>query len=304
MTTIGEALRAAAERLAPSPTARAEAEELVGRLLGMRRADLYLDPRRSLDDSQRDRLEDWLSRREAGEPVQYITGRVAFRALDLAVDPSVLIPRPETEVLVETVLETVRAEAGRWPQPRVLDLGTGSGAIALSIAAEAPETRVTAVERSEAALAIARRNAKALGLADRVRFLDGDWFDAVDPDERFEAVVSNPPYIALSEREGLPLDVREHEPHEALFSGDEGLEATREIIDRAPLHLVAGGLLAIELSESRAAEVLAWLEGSHDWSRAEVRNDLAGRPRVLLAWRERGPAIAPAQWGEDPGHSG
>lgn len=111
-------------------------------------------------------------------------------------------------------------------------------------------------------------------------------------------MVSNPPYIAESEADALPADVREWEPESALFSGADGLEALREIVDDAPRHLVAGGLLALELDETRAREVAAWLEGAHDWASVELRDDLAGRPRVLLARRERGPAIAPAQWGE------
>ena len=297
--TIGQVLEAAAERLAPSPTARADAEELVGRLLGRKRAELYLERATPLDASAERRLEAWISRRLAGDPVQYITGRAAFRGLDLEVSPAVLIPRPETEVLVEVALEALRAEAGRWPSPRVLDLGTGSGAIALAIAAEYPAARVTAVERSPAALEIAHRNAEALGLAGRVRFVEGYWFDAPDADERFEMVVSNPPYVSPAERDELPADVRDHEPAEALFSGEDGLEDTREILDRAPRHLVAAGRLLLELSERRAAEVAAWLEGSRDWAEVAVRNDLAGKPRILVAIRERGPAIAPAQWIEE-----
>src|SRR5262249_35998462 len=153
-----------------------------------------------------------------------------------------------------------------------------------------------ATDAGEAALDVARRNAAALGLEPRVRFQLGDWFAAVDPDERFEVVVSNPPYIATTEASLLPVDVREHEPREALSSGQVGLEGLRDIVDSAPRHLVTGGLLALELDETRASEVAGWLEGAHDWSGVRLENDLAGRPRVLLATRERGPAIAPAQW--------
>ena len=297
--TMGEALALAIDRLGASESARAAAEELLGRLLGLRRSDIYLERGRTLAPGEWARLEAWLGRRAAGEPVQYITGRAAFRGLDLEVDPSVLIPRPETEGLVEAVLEMLRAEAVRWPQPRVLDLGTGSGAIALAIASEFPSAEVTATDTSEDALRVARRNAAALGLETRVRFSPGDWFDAVDSDERFEAVVSNPPYIATGEWDYLPEDVRAFEPQGALFSGSSGLDALREIVDEAPRHLVAGGLLALELAEMRAEAVAGWLEGARDWGGVTLLDDLAGRPRVLLARRERGPAIAPAQWEEE-----
>jgi len=300
-TTLGQALEAAAARLAPrSEHARTDAEELLGRLLGLGRSRLYLDRERALSDDEASTLERWVSRRVAGEPIQYITGRAAFRELDLAVTPAVLIPRPETEILVEAVLGTLRRERGRWPRPRVLDLGTGSGAIALAIASENPDARVTATDLSGAALERARVNAESLGLAPRVRFERGDWFDAVAPDERFEAVVANPPYIAESERGVLPSDVRDHEPALALYAGESGLEALRTIVDEAPLHLVAEGLLALELADTRALTVRDWLEGSRDWREVALRNDLAGKPRVLCARREAGPAIAPAQWPEDP----
>ena len=149
------------------------------------------------------------------------------------------------------------------------------------------------------ALAVARANVDASGLAGRVRPRLGEWFDAVPADERFEVVVSNPPYIAEEERATLEPQVREFEPERALFSAGGGLEALREIIEEAPRHLVAGGLLALELAEMRAREVSGWLEGARDWQGVALRDDLAGRPRVLLARRERGPAIAPAQWNEE-----
>ena len=298
--TVADALESTVSRLAGNtPSPRAEAEELLGRLLGLNRPQLYLDRGRALTGEQSARLDAWVSRRLGGEPVQYVTGRAAFRGLDLTVSTAVLIPRTETEQLVEAVIERLRSEAGRWPDPRVLDLGTGSGAIALAIAQEWPRSLVTATDLSPAALEIARANAAALGLAERVRLVAGHWFDAVGPDERFELVVANPPYIATEEAPQLPRDVRDHEPGPALFSGPSGLEALREIVDLAPDHLVAGGWLALELAEMRAHEVAAWLEGDRDWEEIALRDDLAGRPRILLARRQSGPAIAPAQWNED-----
>jgi release factor glutamine methyltransferase len=298
-TTVADALRSAISRLSALDTARPDAEELLSRLLGLGRADLHMHGARAMSDAEVSRLDSWLRRRSRGEPVQYITGRAAFRDLDLAVGPAVLVPRPETEGLVEAVLTTLRDQLARWPAPRVLDLGTGSGAIALAIASEWPTAVVTATDASTDALEVARGNAEALGLAARVRLIEGDWFGAIDADERFEVVVANPPYLATGEWDALPDDVRHFEPAQALFSGASGLEALRDIVDEAPSYLVTGGLLALELDESRAHEVAGWLDGAHDWEGVDLRDDLAGRPRVLLARRQRGPAIAPSQWREE-----
>jgi release factor glutamine methyltransferase len=299
-STLDRALKSAASRLsAVTDSPQAEAEELLGRLLGLARAELYLQRTRELAADEWQRLDRWLARRVRGEPVQYITGHAAFRGLDLAVDAAVLIPRPETEGLVEAVLSVLREELARWREPRVLDLGTGSGAIALAIAREWPSAIVTATDASDEALAVARANAEACGVAGRLRFLRGDWLEPVPPDERFEVIVSNPPYIAEGERDALQAQVRDFEPERALFSGETGLEALREIVDEAPRYLVGGGLLALELAEMRAREVAAWLEGAHDWQGVRLIDDLAGRPRALLARRQSGPAIAPAQWVEE-----
>jgi release factor glutamine methyltransferase len=297
--TIDDALATAQSRLAASPTPTSDAEELLGRLLGVSRTDLYVNRTRPLEAQQWEQFESWLRRRSRGEPVQYITGRAAFRGIDLHVTHDVLVPRPETEGLVEAVLSVLRAELSRWPGPRVLDLGTGSGAIALAIATEWPHAQVTGTDASAAALDVARENAQTLGLGERVRFEAGDWFDAVDADERFEVIVANPPYIATGEWDSLPVEVREFEPQDALFSGSTGLEALREIVDLAPRHLVADGLLALELAEMRAQEVAGWLDGAHDWNDVRLLDDLAGRPRVLIARRQTGPAIAPMQWPEE-----
>jgi release factor glutamine methyltransferase len=299
--TLGEALESTVSRLGTiTDSPRAEAEELLSRLLGLSRSRLYLERARPLEADDVATLERWLSRRVAGEPIQYVTGRAAFRDLDLGVSPAVLIPRPETELLVEAVLETLAEERDRWTAPRILDLGTGSGAIALAIAHEWPPARVIATDLSDAALDVARANATRNGLETRVQFRRGDWFEAVAAEECFEVIVANPPYIAPHEADALPADVREHEPALALYSADDGLEALREIVEGAPRSLVTGGLLAMELAETRAHDVVAWFEGARDWERAALRDDLAGRPRLLLARRQRGPAIAPAQWGEDP----
>ncbi len=297
--TVGEVLRGAITRLAVAGQPSSDAEELLSRLLGVGRGDLRRLAERPLEVAEAERLESWLARREAGEPVQYITGRAAFRHLDLAVDRRVLVPRPETELLVEAVLEHLSQHDWSRRPPRVLDLGTGSGCMALALAQERPDAHVTATDASEDAMALAQENAVACGLADRVLFLHGHWFEALDADARYDVIVSNPPYISFDEAAALPADVREWEPPSALFADDEGLADLREILDQAPRHLLAGGLLALELSELRALHVAGWLEGARDWASFELRSDLAGQPRMLLARRELGPAIAPAQWGED-----
>jgi release factor glutamine methyltransferase len=304
---MGERVSAALARAVAAlggESGRRDAEELCSRLLGIARHELALSGGRELMPEQQTRLEEWIARRRAGEPVQYITGRAAFRGLDLYVTRAVLIPRPETEGLVEEVLRVIRAERARWPRPRVLDLGTGSGCVALAIAQEYPEADVWGVDLSEAALEVAAANAARLGLADRVRWLRGDWFEALSTDEaaaagapeRFEVIAANPPYIATGEWDDLPRDVREHEPAEALFSGASGLEDLRELVERAPEFLVPGGLLALELAEARAAEVHAWLDGAREWRESRVVDDLAGRPRVLLARRSPSAANTPAGW--------
>ena len=297
--TVGDVLRAATRRLGASGFAASDAEELLSRLLGVGRGDLRRIDSDELLPDQAARFAAQLARREAGEPIQYITGRAAFRHIDLIVDRRVLVPRPETECLVEAVLEHL--SRGDWTRrpPRVLDLGTGSGCIALAILDEHASAQLTATDASDGALAVARANAHALGLEHRVAFAAGAWLAAVDADERFDVIVSNPPYVAPSEASELPADVRDWEPHAALFAGEGGLADLREIVDEAPRHLLTGGLLALELAESRAGEVAGWLEGARDWRDVELRDDLAGRPRLLLARRERGPAIAPAQWGEE-----
>lgn len=297
--TIAAALHQTQELLAPLGHPASDAVELLSRLLGTTRGELQLQLDRPLGPELCDTWAQWVGRRAAGEPVQYITGRAAFRELDLSVDRRVLIPRPETEGLVECVLEALGERQALWPRPRVLDLGTGSGAIALSIAKEWPHASAHATDISADALEVARANAHACGLVDRVGFTHGHWFEAVGHDERFEVIVSNPPYIARGEAADLPADVRDWEPELALYGGDSGNEAYREIIEDAARHLVTHGLLALELAEARAREIASWLEGAHDWSSVELRDDLSGRPRVLLARRERGPAIAPAQWGEE-----
>ena len=292
LAVVHEVARELQEAGVPSP--RVDSEHLVAHVLGLTRSGLYSSDR-VLSEREATRLQELVARRRAREPLAYVLGEWGFRRLMLSVDARALVPRPETEVVAERCLVHLAGLA----QPRILDVGTGSGAIALALAAEWPAAVVTATDASEEALVVARANAAACGLAERIHLLHGDWFEPVALDQRFEVIVSNPPYIAVGERDALQDQVREFEPERALFSGETGLEALREIVEEAPRHLVAGGLLALELAEMRAREVAGWLEGAHDWQSVTLIDDLAARPRCLLARRQGGPAIAPAQWTEE-----
>lgn len=248
---------------------RLDAQLLLGALLQRSRAWLMAHGDDMLDPAVAQPFQVLVARRAAGEPIAYLLGEKEFFGLSLRVDPSVLVPRPDTETLVEWALD-VLAEAA--PGAQVLDLGTGSGAIALAIARSGRAARVTAVDASAAALAVATANGAALGLA--VRWLHSDWFSALDA-ERFDVVVGNPPYIA----EGDPhLDALTHEPQAALVSGAEGLDALRAIVGRAPGHLLPGGWLLLEHGHEQAAAVQTLLAQA-GFSAVATRPDLAGRPR-------------------------
>ena len=262
---------------------RLDAEYLLADVLGGKRLDLYLQFDRPMSAAELDRYRPMLRRRARREPLQYILGHAAFRDLELDVEPSVLIPRPETEVLVDEVLEwaSVRGEEGL----SAMDLGTGSGAIALSLAQEGPFDRVVATDTSDEALGIARRNAATAGLEARVEFRSGPFFGPLLEDERFDVIVSNPPYVAEVEAETLEPEVREWEPAGALFSGPDGLAALREIVSGAGRHLERGGLLALEVGLGQAGPVVGLLEGTGEYADVRVRRDLTGRERMVLAGR-------------------
>ena len=220
-----------------------------------------------------------LERRAAGEPLQYVLGRWAFRTLDLLVDRRVLIPRPETELLAEVALAELRRLGGRV----AVDLGTGSGAIALSLAVEERSVEVWGTDRSADALAVARANVAGIGRAGaRVRLVAGDWFDALPDDLRgsVDVIVTNPPYVA--EGDALPPEVARWEPSEALFAGGDGLDDVRRIVAHAPRWLRRPGALIVEMAPTQAS-VVASLADEAGFSHVEIRPDLAGRDRVLLA---------------------
>lgn len=226
-----------------------------------------------------------LDRRERGEPLQYVLGRWGFRTLDLYVDRRVLIPRPETEEVVGAALQEVDRLAGSGRRLTAIDLGTGSGAIGLSLAVERPIVDVWASDRSDDALAVARANLAGIGHAGtRVRLVPGAWWSAL-PDDlrgRVDVIVSNPPYVAASEVPDLPLDVARWEPVDALVSGPTGLEAIGTIVSGAPPWLVRSGALVVEHAPHHAAAV-ATLAHEAGFAEVETRRDLSGRERMLIA---------------------
>ncbi|MDZ7828722.1 MAG: peptide chain release factor N(5)-glutamine methyltransferase [Halofilum sp. (in: g-proteobacteria)] len=250
--TVDRALRDARLRLTESPTAALDAELLLAHALERRRTWLRAWPEAVLPDDRRERFEALLARREAGEPVAYLLGWREFWSLEFEVGPGVLIPRPETEALVWCVLQTLPAPATRPLE--VLDLGTGSGCIALTLAQVRPDLRVTAVEASREALEVARRNAARHGMRN-VTFVEGEWFGPV-AGRRFDLVVSNPPYIASGDPHLRSGDVR-FEPAAALDGGPDGLDALRAIAARAPQHLLPGGVLAVEHGHDQRDAVAA-----------------------------------------------
>jgi release factor glutamine methyltransferase len=267
--------------------ARLSAEHLLAHVLGCRRLDLYLRYDRPVAATEIRAYREAIRRRLRGEPVQYITGTAGFRGHDLAVDPRVLIPRPETELLVGEVLAWARSEARRGRTPpggwRILDLGTGSGAIAIALAAELEGTAlVVGSDQSSAATLVARANAVRAG-AKSVHFVAGEGFSPFRSGPRFDAVVANPPYLADRERATLPREVRDWEPAEALFAGPRGDEAIERIVSEAPGYLRAGGILALEVALGQGPLVRERIRGVPRLALVGSFRDHGGIERGVLA---------------------
>jgi release factor glutamine methyltransferase len=278
--TIREAITHAAERLSASEHLRADAQRdatlLMLHILRVSRAELLANPDRALTPEQRSRFDRVISCRLTHEPIQYITGNQEFYGLSFCVTPAVLIPRPETEHLVEAVL----AELSRDTPLNIVDIGTGSGAIAVALAHHLPNALVTATDISPTALEVATENAARNHLAHRIRFIESDLLESLACDAPFDAIVSNPPYVAFADGKDLHPQVRDFEPATALFATGNGLDIYRCLIPQAKAALKPGGLLALEIGH-RQHKALAGLLA--DWNAVHFIDDLQQIPRVAVA---------------------
>ena len=285
MSDIKPLLRSAKERLAASDIQEVDAEHLLAYVLGISRMDLHNTVRveatlKALGDFGviEDTFAKLISRRAAHEPLQYLTGTAYFRHLEIEVGPGVLVPRPESELLVDAVLTHI-ANLEIQDEISVIDLGAGSGALALAIATEAPRSRVIAVEKSADAIIWLKKNVAKI--SENVRVVEGDVADVL-PGVKCDIVIANPPYVPNNQR--LPRDITEHEPHIALFGGATGLEIPKIFIDAAARLLKRGGVLAIEHTEEQGAAIDALL--SRDFVDIALHQDLTGRPRWTSAVRK------------------
>jgi len=281
-------------RAASVPSSTLAAELLLMHVLGRDRAWLYTHSESRMDGTAVQDYFALLSRRSAGEPTQYLTGKQEFWGLEFEVTPAVLIPRPETEHVIEIALERLGPRGikidmvtGKPSPPlRVADVGTGSGCLAVALAHELPHAEVVATDISEAALEVARRNAARHGASDRVRFDRTNLLEAIGrPLGTFDLIVSNPPYVARSEADTLQREVRDHEPHAALFGGLTGIEIYAQLIEQAAALLAPRGILVLELGYNSADAVRRMFHVQQRWANVAVTKDLAGTPRVLAAER-------------------
>jgi len=281
------------------PSHTLAAELLLMHALGRDRTWIYTNPESTLDPSAVEAYFALIARRAAGEPTQYLTGKQEFWGLEFEVTPAVLIPRPETEHVIEVALERLGARGIKIdmvtgapsPQLRVADVGTGSGCLTVALAHELPHAEITATDISIAALDVARRNAAHHAVSDRIHFLHTNLLDACIDESRvtshesrpFDLIVSNPPYVARNESGTLPREVRDHEPHAALFGGPTGVEVYERLIEQAGTLLRPGGILVLEFGYNSADQVRKMFHVQRRWANVSITNDLAGIPRVLAA---------------------
>jgi release factor glutamine methyltransferase len=279
--TLRQALTAAAGILSANPhlrdTATRDAELLLLNQLGIDRTQLFINPDKELTEEEEFFFWQSVHRRAGNEPIQYIIGKQEFYGLDFSVTPAVLIPRPETEHLVEAVLQALPREEFL----QILDVGTGSGIIAVTLALNLPHAEITAVDISADAIAVARRNAEVHKVTKRIQFVESDLLANVSTGP-FDAIVSNPPYVSETDRETLHPQVRDHEPTTALFAGETGLDIYRRLIPDAHNALKPNGLLALEIGQGQQEAIAALLE---TWHNVSFINDLQGIARVALAQR-------------------
>jgi release factor glutamine methyltransferase len=264
-------------------SARLDAEVLLGHAMDKEKADIYLGMESTLNDSDEKIFRKLLTRRAKGEPVAYITGHKEFWSLDFVVTPDVLIPRPETELVVELTLEVAIMATTKAPL-KILDIGTGSGVIAIALAKELPAAEIWAVDVSAAALNIAEINAQRHGVAERVKFLDGDLFDPItELGHRFDVIVSNPPYVLSKEIANLGREVRDWEPKMALDGGPDGLSSYRRMIDLAHKYLAPEGRVLLEIGDDLGKAVAELFARAGGFEKATIYQDYAGKDRVIGA---------------------
>jgi len=275
---------------------RLEAEILLAHALGTERIGLYLAYERQVEADARARFREWVQRRAEGEPTRYLVGGCEFMSLAFKVGSGCLIPRPETELVVEEVMAQCGKTRGRAPVAEdasagaavaVVDLCTGCGCVAVSVAVHMPQSNVVATDLSAPALAMARANAVAHGVGDRVTFLEGDLYDALGAAGALpvDFLVANPPYVAEAEWETLQPEIRNHEPREALVAGPEGTEVIERIVQGAPAHLAPGGTLLVEIGAGQGPAVQNMAAGVCGLVDVEIRKDYAGHDRMLVARR-------------------
>jgi release factor glutamine methyltransferase len=269
-----------------SESPRLDAEVLLSHALDCQRIELYTTFDREPEESLRKTFRELVKRRAQGTPVAYLVGRREFYSLAFRVTPDVLIPRPETEFLLIRLLDLVAEQTARAEPWRIADVGTGSGILAVCAALKVANARVAAIDISPEALAVARENALAHGVIDRIEFLQGDLFAAVPPDAKFDFIVSNPPYISTAEMAELKPDVREFEPRLALEAGPRGTEVIERLIPQAAERLAAGGWLLMEISPMIDAAVRKLLAADSRFEPQPTLKDLAGLPRVAQARRK------------------
>jgi len=260
-----------------------DAEVLLAHILQRDRPWLFAHIEESLSGEQLGAFRALTARRAAHVPLQHLVGEQEFFGLTLRVTRDTLIPRPETELLVEAVLSWIAEKSAAPHALRILDLGTGTGAIAIALAKRLANAELTATDISPAALAIARENAARHHLANRIKFVESDLLAAL-PDETFDIMVSNPPYVALADASTLAPEVRDHEPHLALFAGNDGLDMYRRLIPQVHKAIASGGLLALEIGYGQSEAIRA-LFAECEWRNLRVMDDYAGIPRIVLAER-------------------
>ena len=280
---VSDLLREMIRRLADNGVYEPEvsAKRILTHITGMERAEMYADDRTLIYEPEINAAKAAIERRISGEPVAYIVGGCEFYNIKLKIDRRVLVPRPETEVLLDEVISRLREQKGKLI---AADIGTGSGNIAISIAFNIPGLRIIATDIDAFVLELAMENAEMNGVADRIEFREGDLFAPLGNEySKFDAIISNPPYVSEQERNILPVEVRKYEPARALFAGADGLSVIKKIVSQAPRYLKAGGLLALEIGYQQGSAVRDLM--TRDFREVELLKDLAGTDRVIVGYK-------------------